>query len=292
VTSDRREAVLAPPLRGFADWPRRAAERTSLAVGVAPSARWLSAWELPDTVAGATEFCRRMLDAVGWVAAVKVQTPFFDRFGPAGSALLASFFAGCAQRGTLTVADAKRCDTEDTMAAYADLYLGPTSVLGADAVTIAPFIGLDAAAPLFRMARDRGCAVFVLVRTSNHQADTQTARDDSGRTVSEQLADGIVNHNRALAAGGAPGPVAAVVGAPPSAAAALLRRMPGTVVSLPGLGRPGRTVEEFEAVMGGDGSRVVLPITSGVLQAGPAGLVDRIQHWQDRLRRLSTRADR
>src|SRR5450755_325415 len=103
VTSDRREAVLAPPLRGFADWPRRAAERTSLAVGVAPSARWLSAWELPDTVAGATEFCRRMLDAVGWVAAVKVQTPFFDRFGPAGSALLASFFAGCAQRGTLTV---------------------------------------------------------------------------------------------------------------------------------------------------------------------------------------------
>ncbi|GAA4463377.1 orotidine-5'-phosphate decarboxylase [Phytohabitans houttuyneae] len=268
----------------FATWHELAAERTGLAVGVAPSPKWLSAWGLPDTVGGAGTFCDIVLASLAGVAAVKVQTPFFERFGAEGLALLSSFFAGCAQRGTLTVADAKRCDTEDTMASYADLYLGEQSVLGADAVTVAPYIGVDATAPLFEVARQRGCAVFVLVRTSNHESAVQLSRDEGGRTVSEQVADRIAAHNRTLATGGRAGPVAAVVGAPPEAAAALLRRMPDTVVSLPGLGRPGRTVDQFRTVVGDEGGRVVLPISSGVLEAGPHGLADRIRQWQTVLR--------
>jgi orotidine-5'-phosphate decarboxylase len=270
--------------RTFAAWPDLAAERTGLAVGVAPSPKWLSAWGLPDSVQGARTFCDIVLESVTGVAAVKVQTPFFERFGAEGLALLSSFFVGCAQRGTLTVADAKRCDTEDTMASYADLYLGEESVLGADAVTVAPFIGVDATGPLFEAARQRGCAVFVLVRTSNHGSAVQLSRDEGERTVSEQVADRIAEHNRALAAGARVGPAAAVVGAPPEAAAALLRRMPDTVVSLPGLGRQGRTVDQFRTVVGDAGWRVVLPITSGVLEAGPHGLADRIRQWQRVLR--------
>jgi orotidine-5'-phosphate decarboxylase len=270
--------------RKFAAWPDLAAERTGLAVGVAPSPKWLSAWGLPDSAQGAATFCDIVLEAVAGVAAVKVQTPFLERFGAEGLALLSAFFAGCAQRGTLTVADAKRCDTEDTMASYADLYLGEQSVLGADAVTVAPYIGVDAGAPLFEAAGRRGCAVFVLVRTSNHESAVQLSRDEGERTVSEQVADQIAEHNRTLSTGARVGPVAAVVGAPPDAAAALLRRMPDTVVSLPGLGRPGRTVDQFRAVVGDAGWRVLLPITSGVLEAGPRDLADRIRQWQRALR--------
>jgi orotidine-5'-phosphate decarboxylase len=264
----------------FATWPQRVADRTGLAVGVAPSSKWLTAWGLTDDVAGAREFCDRLLDAITDVAAVKVQTPFFERFGGPGLDLLAAFLAGCAQRGTLTVADAKRCDTEDTMAAYAQLYLGPQSVLRADAVTVAPFLGFDAVAPLADLAEGQGCAVFVLVRTSNHEAGLQLAMEDRDRSVSEALADAVAQRN---AAGAVPGPVAAVVGAPPEQAAALLRRMPATVVSLPGLGRPGRTIEQFEAVVAGAVDRVLLPITSGVLEAGPGGLAERIRRWKSDL---------
>ncbi|MEW1860526.1 orotidine-5'-phosphate decarboxylase [Streptomyces sp. NPDC088194] len=284
---DRTRARNPAPRTGFSGWPELTAERTNLAVGIAPSPKWLSAWGLRDDPAGVEEFCKRLLDAVESVAAVKVQTPFFERFGPEGLELMAAFLAGCAQRGTLTVADAKRCDTADTMAAYADLYLGPQSVLGADAVTVAPFLGLDATAALFDLAAGRRCTAFLLVRTSNHEAGAQLARSADGVTVSEQLADGIAGHNRRFAADGAPGPAAAVVGAPPHEAVALLRRMPGTLVSLPGLGRPGRTVEEFREVVGAAGaSRAMLPITSGVLEAGPAAVLDRVRHWQEVLRPL------
>ncbi|MFI7020088.1 orotidine-5'-phosphate decarboxylase [Streptomyces sp. NPDC050164] len=283
---DQRATSGTEPRQGFSDWPARVARRTPLAVGVAPSERWLSEWGLPNDLRGAAEFCERLLDVVGQVAAVKVQTPHFERFGPDGLALMATFFAGCAQRGTLTIADAKRCDTEDTMESYASLYLGEESVLGADAVTVAPFLGLDATLPLFDLARRRRCAVFVLVRTSNHEARNQLARDGQGRTVSELIADGIAAHNLKSAQNGGLGPAAAVVGAPSHAMAALLRRMPHTLVSLPGLGRPGRTTDEFRATIGREGSRVVLPITSGVLGAGPRGLAERIRHWQHALQSL------
>lgn len=273
--------------RGFTDWPERVDARTALAVGVAPSSKWLAAWGLPDDLRGATEFCERLLEAVATAAAVKVQTPFFERFGPDGLRLLAWFLAECAGRDVLTVADCKRCDAEDTMTAYADIYLGAGSVLGADAVTVAPFLGLGALTPLVATAVERRCVVFVLVRTSNHEAGLQLSRDTAGRTVSERLADEIEEINRGRPPGDGLGSAAALVGAPAEAAASLLRRMPGTLVSLPGLGRPGRTVDEFAAVIGTEGGRVLLPVTSGVLQAGPDGVAERVRRWQRLLRPLT-----
>ena len=56
------------------------------------------------------------------------------------------------------IADAKRGDIDTTAAAYADAWLGPESPLAADAVTVHPYLGLAALAPLISPGRPRPAA--------------------------------------------------------------------------------------------------------------------------------------
>lgn len=263
-------------------WLGLARERTNLVAGVAPSAKWLTRWGLPDTAAGAERFCEHLLPSAAALAAVKLQSVFFERFGPDGLRLMASFTAACQAAGTIVIIDAKRGDAEDTASAYRDLYLGPQSRIGGDMLTVLPFMGFPVAEPLCRLAAEHGCAVMVLVRTSNHAGGTQEFPLPDGRLSSEMLADQITGFNREL--GGHPGPVAALVGAPAAEARQLLARLPNALVSMPGLGRPGRSLTEFAGTVGDAVARVLLPVTSGVLEAGPHGLREGVARWQDELR--------
>ena len=264
-------------------WRQNYEKRTNLVLGVAPSPKWLAAWGLDDTPDGLTRFCSHIADAVGTLPAVKLQSPFFERFGAPGLDAMAALADSCHAQGTLVVVDAKRGDAEDTAAAYRDIYLGSGSRLRGDAVTAMPFMGFASLEPLCRMAGRQGCAVMVLVRTSNHVGAVQVARGPDGRSVAEQVADDISTFNRAAGADEI-GPAAALVGAPADEARGLLKRMSNALVSLPGLGRPGRTVREFADTVGTAGQRVLLPVTSGLLWAGPGGLAGEIAHWQGELR--------
>ena len=267
-------------------WAVLREERTSLALGVQPSAAWLRAWSLHDDLRGATTFCDVLLDrVVGRVAAVKIQAPFFERFGPAGMSLLATFIERSRELGTLTIVDAKRGDADDTMPAFAAAYIGPSSWLRADAVTAVAYMGFDSLRPLCEAASRSGSAVFVVVRTSGHAADpVQRARSAGERTVAEWLSEEIAAVNVALAPGAPIGPVGAVVGAPPDEARELVARAQGALVSLPGLGRKGRTLADLEAAAGDAAARVLLPITSGVLKDGPAELRTNVESWQRAIR--------
>lgn len=262
-------------------WFDLAGKRTNLAAGIAPSSKWLLAWGLPDTLSGAELFCESMLPVASQLSAVKLQSVFFERFGPDGLRLMAEFTAAC-RADTVVIIDAKRGDAEDTAQAYCDLYLGPGSRVGGDMLTVLPFMGFSAAVPLCELAAARGCAVMVLIRTSNHAGGIQTVEFGDGRTVSAALADEINEFN--LRTGASPGPVAALVGAPSDEARALLARLPSALVSMPGLGRPGRTLAEFAQAIGAAAPRVLLPVTSGILSAGPVGLADRVAQWQQELR--------
>lgn len=264
-------------------WRSNYEQRTNLVLGVAPSSKWLTAWALDDTPEGLTTFCSRITDVVGAVSAVKLQSPFFERFGPAGFHAMAVLADSCRACGTLVIVDAKRGDAEDTAAAYRDIYLGPGSRLRADGLTAVPFMGFGSLEPLCRLADGLGCSVMVLIRTSNHAGMVQVARGPDGRSVAEGLADDIDEFNR-TADEREIGPVAALVGASAEEAGCLLDRMSRTLVSLPGLGRPGRTLQEFAATVGTVGHRVLLPVTSGVLHAGPQGLAQEIARWKAELR--------
>ena len=97
------------------------------------------------------------------VCAYKPNAAFYERHGAAGWNALARTIAYIHSRypAVPVLLDAKRGDIGNTAQAYADAIF---DTLGADAVTLHPYLGGDALQPFLTRA-DRGC--FILVHTSN-----------------------------------------------------------------------------------------------------------------------------
>ncbi len=133
-----------PAARGFAAAVAAAVSRTSpLCAGIDPSSGLLERWGLPDSADGLASFGLRCVEAfAGVVPVVKPQVAFFERWGSAGFSALETVMAAAREAGLLVIADAKRADIGSTMEAYASAWLDPASPLVADAVTVAPYLGL------------------------------------------------------------------------------------------------------------------------------------------------------
>ena len=268
-----------------------------LCVGIDPHPGLLAEWGLADDARGLERFALTCVDALaGHVAVVKPQSAFFERHGSRGIAVLEKVLAGLAAQAppgvpaTLSLLDVKRGDIGSTMDGYADAYLAVGAPLGADAVTLSPYLGFGALASAIRTAEDAGRGVFVLARTSNAEGAEVQLAERAGRSVAQAIVDGAAAANRdALAAGAAReqaesgsiaigdgcgpgipalGPVGVVVGA--TADHGLdLSALSGAVLA-PGLGAQGATPADlavrFAAVRG-----VLLPTASrSVLAAGPS----------------------
>jgi orotidine-5'-phosphate decarboxylase len=140
---------------------RRSAQTgTLLCVGLDPDPA-----SLPDgfgqDLAGIERFARLVLEAaVPFAAAVKPNLAFFEAFGSAGVAALERL-RGAIPPDVPVIMDAKRGDIGTTAARQA---VALFDALGADAVTVNPYLGGDAVAPLFERL-DR--FAYVLCRTSN-----------------------------------------------------------------------------------------------------------------------------
>ncbi len=120
---------------------------------------------LPDgfsrDLAGVERFAALLLEAAAPVAAaVKPNLAFFEAFGSAGIAALERLRA-TVPPDLPVIADAKRGDIGSTAARQA---VALFDVLGADAVTVSPYLGAEAIAPLLERP-DR--FAYVLCRTSN-----------------------------------------------------------------------------------------------------------------------------
>lgn len=120
--------------------------------------------ELPRDVAGIESFARGLIEAVSeHVVAVKINVAFFEAWGSAGWAALERVRRDVPAE-LVCVLDAKRGDIGSTAERYA---AGLFGVLGADGVTLSPYLGEDAIEP-FLAYPDR--IVYVLARTSNPSA--------------------------------------------------------------------------------------------------------------------------
>ncbi|HEY9226284.1 MAG TPA: hypothetical protein VIP11_06545, partial [Gemmatimonadaceae bacterium] len=75
----------------------------------------------------------------------------------------------------------------------------------------------------------------------------------------------------------------AVIGARGHEARTLLQRVPDLLVSLPGLGRGDRSLDEFAKICMGEERRCLLPITSGLHAAGPASFAAEVLRWKEAL---------
>jgi orotidine-5'-phosphate decarboxylase len=223
--------------------------------------------------AAVTAHCRALIDAAGPACvAIKPQVACFERLGAPGWAALAAVAAHARTAGLLVLADAKRGDIDVTAAAYAQALLtgadtpwGRVAGLGADAITINPYLGRDSLAPFVAAAASAGAGLFVLVRTSNPgAADVEDLELASGGALWERVAAIVDELGRELeaaeaappGAAGSPaeaaGPrarlagVGAVMGATaPEHLARARELMPRAPFLLPGIGAQGGRVEEL-----------------------------------------------
>jgi orotidine 5'-phosphate decarboxylase subfamily 2 len=209
-----------------------------LCVGLDPVPEALPAG-FPATLAGVERFCEVLLEAaVPYAAAVKPNLAFFEAFGSAGMAALERL------RGRLPadvpfVADAKRGDIGTTAARQA---MALYDVLGADAITVNPYLGSEAIEPL--IARGDRFA-YLLCRTSNPGAGElqglEVAADAATGAPAEPLYARVARRAQAWGPGGT---VGLVVGATAPAELERIRGIaPGVALLVPGVGAQGGEVE-------------------------------------------------
>ena len=118
-----------------------------LCVGIDPHPNLLQVWGLEDSAESLRTFAMNVYEGCApYAAALKPQVALFERHGSAGLAVLEELFARAAEDRVLIVADAKRGDIGSTMKAYADAWLGTSSPLGTDSVTLSPYLVIAAAA--------------------------------------------------------------------------------------------------------------------------------------------------
>lgn len=200
--------------------PRRIPE--SVAPGTAPAER-------------VVEFNRRIVEATAALAAAyKPNAAFYEALGEDGFYALSETIATIRERapGVAVILDAKRADIGSTNAGYVTAAF---EQLGADAVTVHPYLGGEALAPFLERGEK---LVFVLARTSNPGAGE----------FQDLVADGapLYRHVARTVAGrwNAAGNCGLVVGATyPEEMRAVREDVPATMpILIPGVGAQGGDV--------------------------------------------------
>jgi orotidine-5'-phosphate decarboxylase len=243
--------------------------RDRLAAAVADAGSPLCVGLDPYPVADADllSFCLAITEATApYAAAFKPNLAFFEVHGAAGWTALAGVCAAVRATGRILVLDAKRGDIGSTADRYAEALFDD---LGADAVTVAPYMGRDSVSPFLQRASR--CA-FVLAATSNPGAsDLQALRVD-GEPLYRHAA------RMAVAAGAdAPGSVGLVVGGTRPAILGELREEFHEVPFLvPGIGAQGGDVAAVLAANAGgpllvNASRSIMYASTGPDFATAAG---------------------
>jgi len=213
---------------------RSAASGTVLCLGLDPDPTALPAGFSAD-LRGVEAFARLVLQAAGpHVAAVKPNLAFFEAFGSAGIAALERLRAAVPAEVPV-VMDAKRGDIGSTAARQAvALFDG----LGADAITVSPYLGADAIAPLLERT-DR--FAYVLCRTSNPgAAELQGLMVTADATTGHGAEPLYARVARRAASWGPGGTVGLVVGATAPRELTEIRAIaPGLAFLVPGVGAQG-----------------------------------------------------
>lgn len=196
----------------------------------------------------------------GQVAAVKPQLAFFEALGHAGWAALEQTCACARDHGLLVIADGKRGDISSTAAAYARAIIDPDGPVGADAVTLNPWMGIDTIDPYVELCLAHGRGLFILLRTTNPGSAALQLHGQP--PAAHHLADLLLPlHDRLLGASGTSG-LGVVVGAALVDDARLLRgRLPGAWFLVPGVGAQGGSLGEALAGRRPDGLGS-LPVSS------------------------------
>lgn len=215
---------------------------------------------LPRDLSGIETFARGLIEAAApEVVAVKINVAFFEAFGSTGWAALERVRRDVPD-DLVCVLDAKRGDIGSTAERYAASLLGH---LGADAVTLSPYLGEDAVEP-FLAYPDR--LAYVLARTSNPSAATLQERSHDGEPLYLHVA-------RWVAARWPGGRVGLVVGATAPVELERIRgAVPGPGFLVPGVGAQGGDLAAAARACDGEWAPGLVSVSRGI--AGASGGID------------------
>lgn len=185
----------------------------------------------------------------------KPNLAFYEAYGLTGQTALRSLLRALPDDVPVLI-DAKRGDTPQTMRAYARAIFDE---LGADAVTVNPYLGRDSLAPFFEYA-DRG--VFVLCKTSNPGAGEIQDLSVSGEPLFLQVTRRALEWDQH-------GTLGLVVGATyPSDVAAVREIAPNVPILLPGVGAQAGDLERsVQAAVDAERGGVIVNASRSVLYA-------------------------
>jgi uridine monophosphate synthetase len=208
------------------------------------------------TPGAARNFCLRLIDATSDLAlAFKPNSAFFEAFGPDGITALREVIAA-APAGIPVILDAKRGDIGDTSDAYAKAAF---ETLGAQAITVSPYLGEDSVEPFLR---DPARGAFVLCKTSNPGADEFQGLPVQSLSLYEQVAVRVQAWDKH-------GNLGLVVGATDPTALRQVRALaPGLWFLCPGVGAQGGDLEQaLEAGLRPDGLGMLVTVSRSLARA-------------------------
>lgn len=209
----------------------------------------------------ALRFLRRIIVATSDVAcAYKPNLAFFEQYGSAGMDVLGLTLQAIPS-DIPVILDAKRGDVPNTARAYAAALFGRWK---ADAVTVAPYLGLDSVAPFCEQG-----FVFVLARTSNPGAHDFQDLVVDGRPLYEQVVARSVAQFPAERCG-------FVVGSTwPDEARRIRAIAPDRLLLLPGVGaQGGDLITAIRAAADASGGGVLPSASRSILYASPGADFD------------------
>ncbi|PPD57887.1 orotidine-5'-phosphate decarboxylase [Dehalogenimonas etheniformans] len=180
---------------------------------------------------GVFEFCKGIIDATyDLVCAYKPNAAFFEALRDDGCSTLKKVI-NTVPNNIPVILDAKRGDIGNTAKAYAR---SAFDELGANAVTVNPYMGFDSLEPFIEYS-DKG--IFVLCRTSNPGAADFQSLDCGGKPLYQVVADKVESWNRQ-------GNLGLVVGATqPDELKAIRDAHPTLPLLIPGVGAQGGSLE-------------------------------------------------
>jgi len=205
------------------------------------------------------EFCHQIIDATKDVAcAYKLNSAFYEAIGSEGFSIMKDVVSFI-PKNTIVIVDGKRNDIGNTAKKYATAFF---EGLGADAVTVNPYLGWDGIEP-FLSYSDR-CS-FILCRTSNPSAsDFQDLVTESGLQLFLCVADKIKQWAETGCCG-------AVVGATYPEELRCIREVLGDHIPflIPGVGKQGGDVEKTVRFgTNSQGDQAVINSSRGIIYAG------------------------
>jgi orotidine-5'-phosphate decarboxylase len=235
------------------------------------------------------DWARELITVVApLVPIIKPNIAFFEALGAPGFRAFHETVIAAQEKGVLVLADVKRGDLGTTAEAYAEAHFG---LIGADAITVNPYLGRDSLEPYLGHCRAAGKGIFVLVKTSNPgSADLQdlwTGDAPLSRRVARMVRD--LGADPSLIGQCGLSAVGAVTGATyPDEIAQLRVAMPMTPLLLPGYGAQGGTAADCAKAYLPGGTGAIVNSSRGITFAFRSG--DHAERFGDKRWRDSVAA--